>query len=272
METTKLNNTGERMLVDQYQSSIEDYVIYLMHIASYDFAEAFVGGKRVLDYGCGSGYGAARMAATAATVDAVDVAEDAIAEAQAEFPHSNLRFQTIRADAPLPFADGSFDTVLSFQVIEHVRDVPCYLSEIRRLLASDGVALLITPNRDNRLLSWQRPWNRWHVTEYNTASLTKALAPFFPTVEIQQMSGRLEVMEVELRRYRKLKWITLPFTLPIIPDSARVALLNGLHALRGRLRETATRRKFDFDVSAIQIGPGLKPSLNLVAIARPSVS
>ena len=268
MDTIQLRRTSERMLIEQYQSSIEDYVIYLMHLASYQFAESFVRGKRVLDYGCGSGYGSAHTAATAATVDAVDVADDAIVRARAEFPRPNLHFHTIDPLARLPFADSSFETVLSFQVFEHVTDIRHYLSEARRVLVPDGVLLLVTPDRSSRLFPWQRPWNRWHVKEYSAASLAVSLGSFFPRVEIQHMSGRRAVIDVELRRSRKLKWMTLPFTLPIIPDSTRVALLNMLYALRGRPAETVPRQQFDFDVSSIEIGPALSPSVGLVAIAR----
>lgn len=45
-----------------------------------------------------------------------------------------------RLDAP----NGSADVVLSFQVLEHVRDLDTYLAEARRVLADDGVMLLST--------------------------------------------------------------------------------------------------------------------------------
>lgn len=264
----KLEPTGERMIVEKYKSSIEDYVIYLMHIAAYRFAESFVQNKRVLDYGCGSGYGSARIAETAASVDAVDIAEDAITYAREQFPRENLRFSSIDPSAPLPFEDNSFDTVLSFQVFEHVTDVDHYLGEIARVLAPDGTLILVTPDRSTRLLPLQRPWNRWHVKEYNANSLATTMRRTFRNVQIQSMSGRPEVISAELRRCRKLKWMALPFTLPFIPDVARVRLLDLVHSLRGRPETTSTPLEFDFDESAIVIGPGLRPSLNLVAIAR----
>jgi len=264
----KLEPTGERMIVEHYKSSIEDYVIYLMHIATYRFAEPFVQNKRVLDYGCGSGYGSARMAKFATRVDAVDVAEDAIAHAQSQFPQENLRFRSIDPTAKLPFADSSFDTVLSFQVFEHVTNVDHYLGEIRRVLAPGGTLILVTPDRSTRLLPLQRPWNRWHVREYDADSLASTMRSTFPDVQIQLMSGRRDVIDVELRRCRKLKWMTLPFTLPLFPDALRVKLLNMVHSLRGRPEAESAPLDFDFDESAIEIGPGLRPSLNLVAIAR----
>ncbi|MDE2156059.1 MAG: class I SAM-dependent methyltransferase [Xanthomonadaceae bacterium] len=265
----KLEPTGERMIVEHYKSSIEDYVIYLMHIATYRFAEPFVQDKRVLDYGCGSGYGSARMAETAASVDAVDVAGDAIAHARERFPRENLRFRRIDPASPLPYADGSFDTVLSFQVFEHVADTGHYLGEIRRVLAPGGTLILVTPDRSTRLLPLQRPWNRWHVREYSAGSLAATLRRTFRDVQMQSMSGRRDVIDVELRRCRRLMWTTLPFTLPVFPDALRVGLLNALHALRGRPAAGSAAREFDFDESAIRIGPGLRPSLNLVATARP---
>jgi SAM-dependent methyltransferase len=264
----KLEPTGERMIVEHYKSSIEDYVIYLMHIATYRFAEPFVKNKRVLDYGCGSGYGSARMAEIASSVDAVDVAEDAIIHAREQFPGKNLNFRSIDPTAPLPYADGSFDTVLSFQVFEHVTDVDHYLGEIRRVLVPGGTLVLVTPDRSTRLLPMQRPWNRWHVKEYSADSLASTMRRTFPEVQMQLMSGRRDVIDVELRRCNKLKWLTLPFTLPFFPDSLRVALLNAVHALRGRPEAKSAPLEFDFDESVIQIGPNLRPSLNLVAVAR----
>ena len=266
--TMKLEPTGERMIVEHYKSSIEDYVIYLMHIATYRFAEPYVQNKRILDYGCGSGYGSARMAGIAASVDAVDVADDAIKHAREQFPRENLRFSTIDPAAPLPFPDGSFDTVLSFQVFEHVTNVDHYLGEIRRVLVPGGTLVLVTPDRSTRLLPLQRPWNRWHVKEYSAKSLASTMRRVFPDVLVQAMSGRRDVIEVELRRCNRLKWITLPITLPIFPDSLRVKMLNMVHSLRGRPEAKSAPLEFDFDESVIQIGPELRPSLNLVAISH----
>jgi SAM-dependent methyltransferase len=50
----------------------------------------------------------------------------------------------IGADGLLPVADRSADLVLSFQVLEHVRDLRTYFSEARRALADDGLMILST--------------------------------------------------------------------------------------------------------------------------------
>jgi len=47
----------------------------------------------------------------------------------------------------LPFADQSFDVIVSNHVIEHVADADLHLSEIGRVLKDNGLVYLATPNR-----------------------------------------------------------------------------------------------------------------------------
>ncbi|WP_146906943.1 class I SAM-dependent methyltransferase [Arenimonas daejeonensis] len=91
----ELEPTGERMIEDAYRSSVGAYVIYLMHSASYAFADPYCRGRRVLDLGCGSGYGSHRISASAASVVGVDVAEEAIGFARARYAAPNLEFKQI---------------------------------------------------------------------------------------------------------------------------------------------------------------------------------
>lgn len=266
-----LERTGERVVTDGYMSSIQDYVIYLMHMASYDWAASFIEGKRVLDFGCGSGFGSHMMSKTAKSVEAVDVAAEAIEYASRRYSASNVRFGKISPTGPIPFADRSFDVVTSFQVLEHVADQERYLREAFRVLMPGGKLLLITPNRTYRLLPGQRPWNRWHLMEFSEAQLKNLVTSVFPEVEMLRMSGRKDVIDVDIRRARLMKWLLLPFTIPMYPDALRVWLLSMLHAGRSGATKKAARKEFGFDHSTIQIGPGLNPCLNLVAIARRGV-
>ena len=263
-----LNATGERMIVEEYSSSIEDYVIYLMHVASYSWVKDFVRGKRVLDFGCGSGYGAAEMAAHAVSVDAVDVSEEAVAYASATFAKPNLRYTSFDPDKLLPFDNGSFDVVISFQVIEHVEDFDCYVAEAKRVLVPGGLLVVITPDRAYRLFPWQKPWNRWHIDEFSSTDLETLLIRHFEEVDMMSMSGDAALCKPELDRCRKLKWMTSPFTMAIYPRPLRIGLLNLLHAINGRTSNQGTRKDFPLDESQVKIGHNLQPSLNLVAIAR----
>lgn len=263
-----LEPTGERMILEHYTSSPEDYVIYLMHIATYRFAEQYTRGMRVLDYGCGSGYGSAQIARSALAIEAVDVAEDAIAYARDHFRADNLHFSAIVPNAPLPFADASFDTVLSFQVFEHVEDTALYLAEIRRVLVPGGQLVLVTPDRSTRLLPGQRPWNRWHLHEYSRAELERLLQREFADVQVLGMTGRPELLDIELRRCNRIKWLSLPFTLPFLPDALRIAALNLVHRVRGRGTGKAMTQPLPYTADDLSIRADAVPSVNLVALAR----
>ena len=264
----ELEPSGERMILEAYQSSPEDHLIYLMHLATYRFALPYTVGKRVLDYGCGSGYGSSMIAESAVSVIGVDVAEDAVAYATRHFANDKLGFQRVSPDSALPFDDGAFDTVLSFQVFEHVEHESRYLSEIARVLAPGGTLVLATPDRSTRLLPLQQPWNRWHLREYSEASLRRRLERNFRSVEVMGMGGEKAVLGIELKRCARLKWMTLPMTLPIYPRALRVGMLNLVHRLRGRPPSTSVPTDFGFDESAIRIGHGISPSVNLIAVAR----
>ena len=107
-----------------------------------------VAGKRILDIGCGNGDMLAWFAADNAVVG-VDVRDQVRPELR-HLPHVVARSEQ------LPFADASFDIVLSHHVIEHVDSHDGHVAEMRRVLAPDGLAYLGTPNLDS-------PFMRGHV-------------------------------------------------------------------------------------------------------------
>ena len=61
-------------------------------------------------------------------------------------------------DAPLPFADGTFDLVVSTETLEHVRDVQLFLSEVRRVLEPGGRVAVTTPAH-RRLIAAPDPFS-----------------------------------------------------------------------------------------------------------------
>jgi SAM-dependent methyltransferase len=71
--------------------------------------------------------------------------------------------RTSDLDEPWPFDDASFDVVHANQVIEHVVRLDHFLSELRRVLARDGVAVICTEN----LASW-----------HNVAAIALGYQPF----------------------------------------------------------------------------------------------
>jgi len=222
-----MRNTGERVIPDEYRHDPIEFLIFLLHVKSYEHAVPFVRGKRVLDFGCGTGYGANMLAGDTERLIAVDISEEAISHAAASYSAGNLQF--LRIDpvetATLPFPDGDFDVVVSFQVIEHVRHVPTYLREIRRVLRPDGRLLLTTPNSSLRILPGWKPWNRFHVREYTYRALKRTLEKEFPFVDVRGINATDPWLEMEKSRVNRIKWLTAPFTHALVPEFARQQLL-----------------------------------------------
>jgi SAM-dependent methyltransferase len=272
-------STSERLVVDDIPAGRDDYLIYLIHIATYEFARSLVTDRRVMDFGCGTGYGTHRLSGDSASIVGVDVSDNAIRFAANRYKAPNLTFQSISPieAAPLPFQDGSFDIVLSFQVIEHVPDPGRYIAEVVRVLADGGVLVMATPDRSSRLLARQRPWNRYHRVEYDRAGLAQLLRTHFGQVEVNSMSGERDLINGEVRRTHRLRWATLPFTFPGAPEFWRQAGLAGLDRAKsavGRSRGksgspvSGAQASAPYDESALRIGQNLQPSVTLVAVAR----
>lgn len=261
--------TTERLTVDDYRSSPGDYAIYSLHAATYEFAMPFVAGMTVLDFGCGTGYGTARLAEAAASVTGVDVAEKAIEAARQGSTAENLQFRRIDMvqEKDLPFADDTFDVVVSFQVIEHVEDLSRYVGEVRRVLKEGGTFLCVTPDRTHRLFPRQRPWNEFHWTEFAPEELAAVLRARFAEVNVLGMSARPDIIGHELRRYRRMRLMSYPFTFPGAPELwRRWGIRTAKRLMSARAPETASLT-FDFGPDDIEIGPGVEPSVNIVAVA-----
>lgn len=202
-----LEDTKERALPRHHAQSLEDYLVYLKHVALYDFAKRFCARKIVLDLGCGEGYGSAALASVARFVVAADHSLESVAHASAKYARANLACVVCDAQR-LPFASRRFETTTSFEVIEHIEDVRAYLAEIRRVCI--GAALISTPNRLLRLLPFQKPWNRFHQREYDARGLARALGQVYPRVQLRGVTAIPAILEIEKRRVKQDLLIAYP--------------------------------------------------------------
>ncbi len=211
--------TAERLMPPQSTEPSHDRLIYLKQLALYEFARSNCASRRVLDLGCGEGYGSAEIAHAARLVIGADRSLETMLQASAKYRTGSLVFVVCDAQ-DLPFASNSFDTVISFEVIEHVSNVGGYLAEVARVTRSAGVCLFSTPNRLLRLLPFQKPWNTFHQREYDPKGLARVLERAFGNVRVLGLLAKPDLLEIEKRRVRQNPFVAYPRMIArwVLPD------------------------------------------------------
>ncbi len=136
---------ADRRFRSEYDYALFEYYRSAKVIKFLDRAGVGLGG-RVLDAGCGGGGMPLSLAEHAREVVGIDPFNrfgDAGVRLARERGVRSLHFALADGMA-LPFANATFDLVLSHAVIEHVADAPLYLRECRRVLAAGGRFYLST--------------------------------------------------------------------------------------------------------------------------------
>lgn len=187
-----------------------DNFVYQRSALAYREAAKMVSGC-VLEIGTGSGYGIdviSPCAQSFTTIDKFDCRKD-ISDC------TNVEFHRMTVPPMPSIASSSMDYVISFQVIEHIRDDFGLLAEIYRVLKPGGRLIITTPNR---LMSLTR--NPWHVREYTPSQFTNLLGAYFPKVESMGVFGNQKVMDyyeqnrLSVRKIQRLDFLSLSRWLP----------------------------------------------------------
>ena len=151
----------------------------------------------ILEIGTGTGYGIDIIAPKATRFVTLDKTRSEELGAMPE----NVEFVEAVVP-PLPFADESFDYVVSFQVIEHIKHDKEFVREVRRVLKKGGKFIVSTPNRP---LSLTR--NPWHIREY-TPEQFGALLSDFADVEALGVAGNERVWSYYEKNRESVRRIT----------------------------------------------------------------
>jgi 2-polyprenyl-3-methyl-5-hydroxy-6-metoxy-1,4-benzoquinol methylase len=147
------------------------------HLARYRFAAELLGG-RVLDAGCGTGYGAAMLAAAPAVREVVGVDRDAraVRHASRYYAAPGVRFATLDLLDPALAGLGTFDGIALFEVLEHGESPERLLAALAASLAPGGGLLLSTPLGRGRGVPSRQPG---HAFQLRRAELIALLRPRF---------------------------------------------------------------------------------------------
>jgi len=171
--------TGERVIPGQVNDDL-----WSEHVARYAFASRFAEGKRVLDAGCGAGYGAAELAQSALQVTGLDIATDAVEYARTTYPIANLLFLVSSCTAT-PFRPNSFELVVAFEVIEHLRDYRAFLNECARVVTPQGLFIVSSPNKSYYAESRAKTGpNPFHEHEFEADEFVSELSRVFSNVRL----------------------------------------------------------------------------------------
>ena len=173
-----------------------DNYVFQRSILAYHKAAEIVSGD-VLEIGTGMGYGIDIVAQSAdrfTTIDKTAAYDGTLPE--------NVNFHTMEVP-PIKFADESFDFVISFQVIEHIKSDKRFVQEVSRVLRKGGKFIVSTPNAPMSLTR-----NPWHIREYTACQLKELLAPHFSNIITMGVGGNEKIMDYYEANRRGVEKIT----------------------------------------------------------------
>ena len=199
---------------------------------------------RVLDAGCGEGYGAEQLRlAGADSVTGLDYEHTTLRHVRRVYPQVNVVRGNLVQTA---FATAAFDLVTSLQTIEHLWEQPRFVTECARIIKPTGTLVLSTPNR----LTF--PSGNWyHTRELTAAEFAELLEPHF---DITRALG--------LRHGRRLTAWEAQYGSCV--DGQLAADHDAWDANLAELVTSTTHEDFE-------IRPGdLDESLDLILVARPT--
>ncbi|WP_252311261.1 bifunctional 2-polyprenyl-6-hydroxyphenol methylase/3-demethylubiquinol 3-O-methyltransferase UbiG [Sinobaca sp. H24] len=167
-----LDDTGERIIPKQMDASNR---MLLEHLARYSFACPYASGK-VLDIACGTGYGThmvtkARKNYIHSSLG-IDIDSQTVDYAKKQYYHPLLSFeQGDLLEPELSDRIGTFDTIISFETIEHVADDYFCLERLYQLLKPGGTLVLSTPFGRGRGFPSNESFHFHQLTEEEWAGL-----------------------------------------------------------------------------------------------------
>jgi len=142
-----------------------------LHIERYEFAARRLPAGRLLDAGCGVGYGTRLLVERSDCVRralGVDISPEAIAYAQSRYGGPQIDF---RVDNVLSFEDrAGFDGIVALEIVEHVDEPEALIDHLLTMLHPSGVLVASVPTTPSTDLN---PHHRHDFTERSFRSLIK---------------------------------------------------------------------------------------------------
>ncbi|MCE5185462.1 MAG: class I SAM-dependent methyltransferase [Planctomycetaceae bacterium] len=163
-------------------------------------------GDEILEVGCGIGTVVDWLRKKGCNAIGSDIAPTAVEYGRQKYPGITL---TVESAEQLNYADGQFDRVLSFDVLEHLFHVDQHLDEVYRVLKANGHYLFQTPNKISNaifetLRSRSLNWRIYHPSLHTARQLRKRLERHGFQVRFLKMDP---VSPFFLNKLPKWKWL-----------------------------------------------------------------
>jgi SAM-dependent methyltransferase len=158
----------------------------------------------VLEIGAGTGGLLHALLERGCHIEGVELSEPLMLEARRAF--GPLPIQKVDGVA-LPFPDGSFDVVLSFDVFEHIPDSDAHLDEVRRVLRPGGSYLMQTPNKWMNVVFETIRWRSFtrfrvdHCSLHTLGELRRRFARHGFAVDAYDVPVVNDFFRAKIRRY-----------------------------------------------------------------------
>lgn len=130
--------------------------------------------------------------------------------------HKNEDIDILYNGKKFPFEDETFDSIVSFQVLEHVEDETLFLQEIKRVLKRNGTLMLTIP------FMWEEhevPYDFRRYTSYGLKKLFEDMG--FEILKHEKLGAKnsffLQQINTYLRKFRVKKFVFL--SIPLISIS-----------------------------------------------------
>jgi len=202
-------------------------------------------GDQVLDVGCGTGLLTAELAAIVGGdhVAAVDPSDPFVEACRRRVPAADVR---VAVAEDLPFADASFDCVLSQLVVNFLADPDAGVREMGRVTRPGGTVAACVWDYAGQMTLLRAFWDAAVALDPAAATLDEGSMPFCQPDRLRalwQSTGLDDVTSHELRpsvRYSSFEELWTPFTTGVAPSGAYTVSLDDRR--RDALRDQLHRR------------------------------
>jgi 2-polyprenyl-3-methyl-5-hydroxy-6-metoxy-1,4-benzoquinol methylase len=179
-------------------------LLHATHIVGTDDLE----GRDVLDIGCGFGwFELFALSRGAGSITGLEISEEDLATARTHIDADNVRFE-VGSAIDLPFEDASFDTVVCWEVLEHIPEntEPRAFAEIRRVLRPGGKLYLSTPHASLTARILDPAWWLTGHRHYTTVRLAQLAHDAGLSIDLLEVRGGIW-LSLSLLNLYVAKWV-----------------------------------------------------------------